>query len=176
MVPHHAKDANGLQDMMPCVITPKFKTAATCPIPCCAACSLGCARRHPTGSTKQLAMDEKADILAANAYQLEDLVSMDQFDGREAQHNCFQGGTIFNEAASGAIWVEHQVSLGAGETLCAKDQFEEWLYKLSCMEVKRHHSDNGVFSATEFHSDCDSKRQLQTFSGVGAKHQNGCAE
>ena len=70
--------------------------------------------------------------------------------GREAQHNRFHGGTIFNDAASGAIWVEHQVSLGAGETICAKEQFEEWLYELSCMEVARYHSDNGVFTAAEF--------------------------
>jgi hypothetical protein len=41
MVPHRAKDENGLQDMMPCVITPVFKTAATCVIPKCAACELG---------------------------------------------------------------------------------------------------------------------------------------
>ncbi len=47
--------------------------------------------------------------------------------GREAEHNWFHGGTIFKDAASGAIWVEHQVSLGAGETICAKEQFEELL-------------------------------------------------
>ncbi len=41
--------------------------------------------------------------------------------GHEAHHNRFHGGTIFNDAASGAIWVEHQVSLGAGETICAKE-------------------------------------------------------
>ncbi len=96
--------------------------------------------------------------------------------GHEAQHNQFHGGTIFNDAASGAIWVEHQVSLGAGETICAKEQFEEWLYELSCVEVAQYHSDNGVFTAAEFQEDCKLKHQQQTFSGVGAKHQNGCAE
>jgi len=187
MVPHRAKDENGLQDMMPCVITPAFKTAATCPIPKCTACELGRARRRPTGSTKQLAVEEKAGILSANQYQPGDLVSMDQFVsgtpgrlftgyGREAQHNRFQGGTIFNDAASGAIRVEHQVSLGAGETICAKERFEEWLYEQCCTDVKRYHSDNGVFIAAEFRADCDSKHQQQTFSGVGAKHQNGRAK
>jgi len=187
MVPHRARDENGLQDMMPCVITPVFKTTATCVIPKCAACELGRARRRPTGSTKQLAVEEKAGILSARHYQPGDLVSMDQFVsgtpgrlfsgyGREAQHNRFQGGTIFNDAGSGAIWVEHQVSLGAGETLCAKERFEEWLYEQSCAEVKRYHSDNGVFVAAEFRADCASKHQQQTFSGVGAKHQNGRAE
>jgi len=123
MVPHH---------MMPCLITPIFKTAATCPIPLCASCKLARARRRPTGSTRQLAVEEKAGILSANRYQPGDLVSMDQFVsgtpgrlfsgyGCEPQHNRFQGSTIFNDAASGAIWVEHQVSLGAGETICAKE-------------------------------------------------------
>ncbi len=51
MVPHWAKDENGLQDVMPCAITPTFKTAATCPIPHCAACEMACARRSPTGAT-----------------------------------------------------------------------------------------------------------------------------
>ena len=77
MVPHRAKDESGLQDVMPCVITPAFKTAATCPIPCCAACELACAHCHPTGATKQLAVEEKAGILSANQYQVGDLVSMD---------------------------------------------------------------------------------------------------
>jgi hypothetical protein len=48
------------------------------------------------------------------------------------------------------MWVEHQVSLGAGETICAKKWFEEWLFELSCVEVARYHSDNGVFAAAEF--------------------------
>jgi hypothetical protein len=77
-------------------------------------------------------VEEKAGILSANQYQVGDLVSMDQFVsdnpgqlfsgyGCEAQHNRFHGGTIFNDAASGAIWVEHHVSIGAGETICAKE-------------------------------------------------------
>jgi hypothetical protein len=158
----HPRDyGSGLQDMMPCVITPAFKTAATCPIPCCAACELGSARYHPTGTTKQLAVGEKAGILSANQYQVGDLVSMDKFVsgtpgwlfsgyGCEPQHNRFHGGTIFNDAAPGAIWVEHKVSLGAGETICAKEGFEEWLYEISCVEVARYHSDNVVFTAAEF--------------------------
>jgi hypothetical protein len=115
MVPHRAKDENGLQDIMPCVITPAFKTAVTCPILCCAACEFPPACCRPTGATKQLAVEEKAGILSANQYQVGDLVSIDQFVsvtlgwlfsgyGREAQHNRFHGGTIFNDAASVAIF------------------------------------------------------------------------
>ncbi len=65
MNPHRTKDENGLQDVMPYLITPAFKTAAT-PIPCCAACELACARCHPTGATKQLAVEEKEGILSTN--------------------------------------------------------------------------------------------------------------
>ncbi len=77
MVPHRAKDKIWLQDVMPCMITPAFKTAASCPIPCCAACELAHARHHPTGATQQLAVEEKAGIVSANQYQVKDLVSMD---------------------------------------------------------------------------------------------------
>lgn len=102
VVPHCAKDANSLQDMMPCVITPTFKTAATCLIPRCAACELSRAQHCPTGSTKQLAVEEKEGILAANQYQVGDLVSMDQLVsstpgrlfhgyGREVSTNAFRG-------------------------------------------------------------------------------------
>jgi hypothetical protein len=76
MFPHQAKDENGLQDIMPCVIIPAFKTAATCPIPCCVACELAHACHRPTGATKQLAVEEKAGILS-NQYQVGDLISMD---------------------------------------------------------------------------------------------------
>ncbi len=83
---------------------------------------------------------------------------------------------LFSDAASGAIWIEHQDSLGVGETICAKEQFEEWLYELSCVEVARYHSDYGVFTSAEFQEDCKLKHQQQTYSGVGAKYQNGGAE
>ncbi len=80
---------------------------------------------------KQHAIDERAGILAANNYRPGDFVSMDQYVcttpgrlymgfGREADHNRFHGGTIFNDATSGAILIENQVSLGVGDTLHAK--------------------------------------------------------
>jgi hypothetical protein len=58
----------------------------------------------------------------------------------------------------------------------AKTQFEEWLWELACAEVKHFHGDNGIFQADEFKSDCSEKLQKQSFSGVGAQHQNARAE
>jgi hypothetical protein len=43
-------------------------------------------------------------------------------------------------------------------------------------EVKHYHGDNGIFSAEEYCRYCDEKGQSQSFSGVGAQHQNARAE
>ena len=42
--------------------------------------------------------------------------------GRESCNGRFHGGTIYNDAASGLIWVENQVSLGASETIMGKER------------------------------------------------------
>ena len=96
--------------------------------------------------------------------------------GREGDNKRFHGGTIFNDAATGLIWVENQVSLGAGETILAKELFEQWLDDTAQVEIKHIHSDNGVFAAEEFKEHCKAKHQEQSFSGVGAQHQNAKAE
>ncbi len=120
-------------------------------------------------------------------YNIGDFFSMDQFIcktsgrlptgyGRESQDCRFQGGTIFNDAASGLIWVENQVSLGANKTVMGKARFKQWLYDQCVCEVKHYHGDNGIFSAEEFQRDCKEKCQSHSFSGVGAQHQNAHAE
>ncbi len=59
-----------------------------------------------------------------------------------------------------------------------KAHFEQWLWDQCVSEVKHYHGDNGIFSAEEYHRDCDcdEKGQSQSFSGVGAQHQNARAE
>ena len=42
--------------------------------------------------------------------------------------------------------------------------------------IKEYHSDNGIFSSHEFKKHCDPNNQQYSFSGVGAKHQNGVTE
>ena len=113
-------------------------------------------------------MKEREGILSACVHEVGDMVSIDQFIvktpghlptgfGREPSQNRYHGGTIFNDTYSGIIWVENQVSLGAGETIEAKLCFEEWLYDLALAEVKHYRSDNGVFTAEEFRAECKSK-------------------
>ncbi len=44
------------------------------------------------------------------------------------------------------------------------------------IEFRDDHGDNGIFAAEEFRNDYEEKRQSQSFSGVGAQHQNARAE
>jgi transposase InsO family protein len=54
--------------------------------------------------------------------------------------------------------------------------FEQWLWDQCVSKVIHYHGDNGIFSAEEYHCDCEEKGQSQSFSGVGAQHQNARAE
>ncbi len=54
--------------------------------------------------------------------------------------------------------------------------FEQWLWDQCVSKVKHYHCDNCIFSAKEYRRDCDEKGQSQSFSGVGAQHQNAPAE
>jgi len=96
--------------------------------------------------------------------------------GHEAPHDYYHGGTIFRDAASNLVRVQNQILLNAGETVLGKHQFEEWIWNLVGVLAKDYHSDNGIFSSQAFREDCRVKQQTQSFSGVGAKHQNARAE
>jgi hypothetical protein len=91
--------------------------------------------------------------------------------GREADSNCYHGGTIFRDTASKYIHVENQVSLSVGETVMSKLKFEEWLWEQARVSVCHYHSDNGVFTLSLFEEACAQEKQTQSFSGVGAQHQ-----
>ena len=45
--------------------------------------------------------------------------------GRESSDRRFQVGTIYNDAASGLIWIENQISLEKKETVVAKSWFQQ---------------------------------------------------
>jgi hypothetical protein len=69
---------------------------------------------------------------------------------------------------------QHQA--GAIEMVMCKACFEQRLWDQCVSEVKHYHGDNGIFSAEEYRPDCEEKGQSQSFSGVGAQHQNARAE
>ena len=55
--------------------------------------------------------------------------------GPERRKNRCHGGTIYNDATSGLIWDENQVSIGANKTVLGKSPFEEWLWKQTSAEI-----------------------------------------
>ena len=90
-------------------------------------------KRNP-GVKTQSAVKDKEGILAAEQYKPGDFVSIDPYIsktpgrlptgyGREGPDSRYHGGTIFNDAASGIIHIENQVSMGADETIASKLRF-----------------------------------------------------
>ena len=96
--------------------------------------------------------------------------------GHESSKNCYHGSMLYTDVASGYIQVIPQVSLGAGETLLGKSEFEQSAWDLAAVGIKHYHSDNGVYVADLFKEDCRDKGQSQSFLGTYAHHQNAHAE
>ena len=89
---------------------------------------MGISKKRSPGVAKVNHVPENEVILACNTYEVGDFVYNDQFVlctpgrlptgyGRKRRHNLFHCSTIYNDAASGLIGVENQVSLGANETV-----------------------------------------------------------
>ena len=181
------EDPFGRIQVHPPIIKTKFVSTASCTIPSCQSCELARAhQRSPNVKRVQPNLDAEGAI-TRDKLAVGDFVSTDQFVcrtpgrlpsgyGREGTRSRFNGGTIYNDAASGLIWVENQVSLGANETVMGKERFEQWMYDHACVDIKHFHGDNGIFSSEEYRADCTDKMQSQSFSGVGAQHQNSKAE
>ena len=181
------KEPSGAVSTMDRVLIPKIPATAKCPIPLCRSCQLSRAKMKKPNVVKSKAIPSSAGALSREKYLPGDFVSLDQYViktpgrlptgyGKESVTNMFHGGTIFRDAASKYIHVQNQVSLGAGETVNSKIAFEEWLYDTARIAVKHYHSDNGVFTAELFRDSCIEEKQTQSFSGVGAQHQNAEAE
>ena len=169
------------------ILPTKNATTWSCSIPKCLACNLSKQKLRSTGVKTSKSVKEKDGILKFNKYEPGDKIFTDQFNvhtpgrqltgyGREGANQGLHGGTLYTDAASNFVYVECQSSMGAGETVMGKTRFEQLCWNLAGVKVKNYHSDNGVYDATTFWNDCLAKDQSQSFSGVGAKHQNAVAE
>ena len=56
--------------------------------------------------------------------------------------------------------------------MVGKSSFEDWIWNLAGVLATNYHSDNGVFVADLFRSDCQQKKQPQKMTEVKEKHQN----
>ena len=134
MNPQQVVEPDGTIYVINPVISPKLSTAATCAVPACESCLLGRAKKRSPGVSKAKHIPYKEGIIAREKYEVGDFVSTDKFIvytpgrllngyGYKCRHNFCYGGTIYNDAASGLIWVENQVSLVANETVLGKSRF-----------------------------------------------------
>ncbi len=124
----HYEDSDGRTTILPAIIQPKNPSARNCIVPPCQSCLLARARKPSPKVSRTQLLEDREGAITRDQYKIGDFVSTDQFIcktpgrlptgyGHESQDRRFQGGTIYNDAASGLIWVENQVSLGANETV-----------------------------------------------------------
>ena len=135
----HYEDPDGRTTILPAIIQPKNASARNCIVPPCQSCLLARAKKRSPNVSRTQPLEDREGAITRDQYEVGDFVSTDQFIcktpgrlptgyGRESQDRRFQGGTIYNDAASGLIWVENQVSLGANETVMGKTRFEQRLW------------------------------------------------
>ena len=168
----------------PCLLA-KDSAQLRCQIPVCEACEVARARKRPTGATTKTPVPEVLDSIRAEDLEPGDCVSVDQYEssvrgrrletkGRERWDYKYCGGTLFYDHASGKIFVHHQTSLSANDTILAKQAFEREA-ALCGFTVKKYRTDNGVFTSKAY-EDSLSETQYTDRAAVGAHHQNGVAE
>ena len=94
------------------------------------------AKKCSTKTQRVITSAENEGALIRKKLEVSQVVSTDQFIcktlgrlpsdyGRESRDQRYQGGTIYNDAATGLIWVENQVSLWSNETVMGKLRFEQ---------------------------------------------------
>ena len=121
-----------MQSMIKC----KFASSSTCHVPKFMSCELTHDKKHAPQVVWQEVAKDKEGISSLNKYLASNFVSMNQFVvntpgqlftgyGWEGYTNWFHGGNIFNDTATGVIWVKNQVSLGAGKTIMVMTHYKE---------------------------------------------------
>jgi hypothetical protein len=114
----HYEEPDGNKTVLPATIKPKFALARNCIVLPCQLCLLACARKHTPNILRQHLLNDREGAITRDQYNVGDFVSTDQFIcktprrlptgyGHGSQDRRYQGGTIFNDAASGLIWVEN---------------------------------------------------------------------
>ncbi len=155
----------------------------------CASCAYAKAKRRSSRS-KRTKADYSAPplekLLSKDVLRPGQKVSMDHFivstpgrlfssRGSEPDDRMYKGGVLFKDHATDYIHAEPVVNFTAGEAIRAKKAFEQVMSSYG-VTVLHYHTDNGVFTAAEFHKELADNKQGLTLSGVGAHHQNAMAE
>ena len=135
------------------VLHTKTNNVSSCDAPLCFACQIAKQSRR-TPDTRSTSHPEPM-ILREGDLTPGSCVSMDQYisatpgrlpntKGKEKKELKYNGGTIFVDHASSHVYLKHQVSLTAGETLRAKKAFEQYASSFG-VRVKHYRADNVPF-------------------------------
>ncbi len=107
----HYEDPDGRTTILPAIIRPKNPLAGNCIVPPCQSCLLARARKRSPKVSWTQPLEDPEGAITRDQYEVGDFVSTDQFIcktpgrlptgyGRESHNRRFQGGTIYNDAAS----------------------------------------------------------------------------
>jgi hypothetical protein len=108
----HYEDPDGRTTILPAIIQPKNTSARNCIVPPCHPCLLAHTRKRSPKVSRTQPLEDREGAITRDQYEVRDFVSTDQFIcktpghlstryGRESQDRRFQGGTIYNDTASG---------------------------------------------------------------------------
>ena len=170
----------------PPVLPTKNTSTSRCDPPRCPACQLSKAHRCNPGTQIMHKVPELEMAMRRENLNPGDCILMDQYQGltpgrlphtygKEPSSSKYIGGTVFVDHSSGYIYLHHQVSLQAGDTLQGKHAFEQFADQY-VIKLKAFHADSHPFGKTEIMDDIKLQDQTISFSGVGAHFQNGVAE
>jgi transposase InsO family protein len=152
----------------------------------CAACTVAKASRRAPSINSKIKPPAREMVLKEVDLQPGDCISCDHFmspvtgraiaeSGHSSTRHGYTCGTIYIDHASGFMYARCQKSISAEDTIRGKLLFEQEAAD-SGVRIRKYHSDNGVFSSKQFKDHCKVMKQKLTFSGAGAKFQNGVAE
>ena len=128
MIERIYEEPTGKCAILPPIIKTKLTATRNFSVPACDYCVLDITKKRSTGTTNVNHLPEKEVSLKREKYEVGDFVSTDQFIfknpgrlptgyGRDSTYRRFQGGTIYNDSASGLIFIENQVSLRSNVTV-----------------------------------------------------------
>jgi hypothetical protein len=96
--------------------------------------------------------------------------------GKESDKSKFKGACVFVDHASNFINVQFQSVLTSHATLESKANFESICRDVGVVPTKYVMDNAKYFTSKEFTAHMSEFRQIQSFAGVGAHHQNAIAE
>lgn len=168
------------------ILKSKHPKVSSCALPLCVACQVAKQTRRGPGTQATTQVPNTEMMIRRDNVDPGKMVSIDQYissvpgrrahtKGKEAKKDRFVGGTIFVDHASGFIYVQHMLTLRAGDTVNAKRSFEQYAGTHG-VKILGYHADNVPFGSREFREALQRHDQVLLFSGTGAHHQNGVAE